>query len=665
MMSYKKLLATLLSFFPFMQTVYATDREFDLVVYGGSSSGVIAAYAGAKEGLKVALLVEGRHVGGLTTSGLGSVDYGFYETIGGYTNKFFLDVAAQYGSKKPAFLLEPSVAEKTFLKMLEDAGVSLFYNARLKEKTGVIKQGRNIAQLLTENGDVFRAKMFIDASYEADLMAWAKVSYTYGRESRAQYGESEAGVGARPIVPVKLQEKKLEEIKKITREFPLDYLYGEPGKRFSADNKTQAYTFRLTLTTKEGNKVPFSKPDGYNPARYKFLLDKILQNKYTRFDDVCTIYKLPNGKTDVNHLDLVNAGHEYPEGTYAEREKIIQYHKDYEMGYLYFVANDPAVPEALRTDAQRWGLAKDEFADNGHWPYLLYTRETRRMVGAYVMRQQDAWEEPTKDDVIGMGSYGIDFHEVQQLITPGGYLVLEGGHRYLPFRPYQIAYRSITPKPQDCENLLVTTCLSSSHVIYGSLRMEPVYMILGHSAGVAAAMAIKGKSSVQQVPVSQLQNKLKAQGQIFEFHAPVGAYLEKKDYDGAIVDDFETTMTGKWGRGWKTMPFLIGGYRTANKSTQETHTMTFSPDLPQKGVYEVYIIYAPDKNRATNALVTVHSANGAKELRVDQTQKPVDGSYWYPLGRYTFNKGSRGKVVFSNKGADGVVVADAVRFVRR
>lgn len=664
-MCYKKKLSLLIIFFSFTQLVFAADKEFDLVVYGGSSSGVIAAYAGAREGLKVALLAEGKHVGGLTSSGLGSVDYGFSETIGGYTNQFFLDVAAQYGSKKPAFLIEPSVAEKTFLKMLKDAGVFIFYNARLKEKTGVIKNGRNIEQLLLENGDVFRAKMFIDASYEADLMAWANVSYTYGRESRDQYGESEAGVGARPINPVKLPEEKLKEIKELAREFPLDYLFGEVGKRFSADNKTQAYTFRLTLTTKEGNKVPFSKPDGYNPARYKFLLDRILKNNYTRFNDVCTIYELPNGKTDINHLDLVNAGHDYPEGSYAEREKIIKYHKDYEMGYLYFVANDPAVPETLRKDALRWGLAKDEFTDNRNWPYLLYTRETRRMTGAYVMRQQDAWEEPMKEDVIGMGSYGIDFHEVQQIVTPGGYLVSEGGHRYIPFRPYQIAYRSLTPKPKDCENLLVTTCLSSSHVIYGSLRMEPVYMILGHSAGVAAAIAIQGKTSVQKVPVKQLQDKLRAQGQVFEFHTPVGAYLEKKDYEGIIVDDFEATMTGKWGRGWKTMPFLIGGYRSANKSPEETHTMTFSPDLPQKGEYEVYIMYAPDKNRATNTLVTIYSANGARELHIDETQKPAGDSYWYSLGKYTFNRGTRGKVVFSNKGANGMVVADAVRFVRK
>lgn len=664
-MYYKKIFFLLIFLFSFFQIALATERTFDLVVYGGSSSGVIAAYTGAKEGLKVALLAEGKHVGGLTASGLGSIDYGFSETIGGYTNNFFMNVAAQYGSTKPAFLIEPSVAEKTFLKMLQDVGVSLFYDARLKEKTGVVKRGNNIDQLLLENGDVVHGKMFIDASYEGDLMAWAKVSYTYGRESKAQYGESEAGVGVRPITPVKLSDKKLKEIKELSKEFPLDYLFGEVGERFSADKKTQAYTFRLTLTTKDGNKVPFSKPEGYNPARYNFLLERILKNNWVRFDDVCTVYKLPNEKTDINHLDLINAAEGYPDGSYAARASIIQYHKDYEMGYLYFVANDPAVPEALRKDAQRWGLAKDEFTDNHNWPYLLYTRETRRMVGAYVMRQQDSWEQPLKEDVIGMGSYSPDFHEVQQIITPGGYLVSEGGHRYIPFRPYQIPYRSLTPKPGDCGNLLVTTCLSSSHVIYGSLRMEPVYMILGHAAGVASALAIKGKIPVQQVAIKQLQEKLKAQGQIFEFKAPEGAYLEKKDYDGVIVDDFEASLSGKWGRGWKTMPFLIGGYRSANKSVEETATITFSPALPQKGIYEVYIIYAPDKNRARNAAVTVYASDGVKELQVDLTQKPADNSYWYSLGRYQFEKGTKGKVVISNKGADGVIVADAVRFVPR
>jgi hypothetical protein len=190
-------------------------------------------------------------------------------------------------------------------------------------------------------------------------------------------------------------------------------------------------------------------------------------------------------------------------------------------------------------------------------------------------------------------------------------------------------------------------------------------MILGHAAGVAAALAIKGNTPVQQVPVKQLQEKLKAQGQIFEFQAPKGAYLEKKDYDGVIVDDFEASLTGKWGRGWKTMPFLIGGYRSANKSVEETATITFSPVLPQKGTYEVYIIYAPDKNRARNAAVTVYASDGVKELKVDLTQKPADNSYWYSLGRFQFEKGTKGKVVISNKGADGVIVADAVRFVPR
>ena len=664
-MNYKKILSIAVFCCSFIQTASATERTFDLVVYGGSSSGVIAAYAGAKEGLKVALLSEGKHVGGLTASGLGSVDYGYYETIGGYTNRFFLDVAAQYGSKKPAFLIEPSVAEKTFLKMLQEAGVTIFYNARLKEKTGVVKNGKNIEKLLVENGDIFRGKMFIDASYEADLMAWAKVSYTYGRESRAQYGESEAGIGTRPIKPVKLSDKKLKEIKAITREFPLDYLYGDVGERFAGDKKTQAYCFRMTLTTKEGNKVPFAKPEGYNPLRYNFLLERIRNNNYTKFDDVCTIYKLPNEKTDINHLDLTNAGHGYPEGSYAEREKIIKYHKDYQMGYLWFVANDPAVPEVLRTDAQRWGLAKDEFTDNGNWPYLLYTRETRRMVGDYVMRQQDAWENPYKDDVIALGSYSIDFHEVQQIVTPGNYLVSEGGHRYISFRPYQIAYRSITPKPQDCGNLLVTTCLSSSHVIYGSLRMEPVYMMLGHAAATAAAVAIQGNTTVQQVPVKQLQEKLKAEGQIFDFNTPPGAYLSRTPYKGITVDDFETEMTGKWGRGWKTMPFLDGGYRSANKSEEETHTMTFTPDLPQDGEYEVFIMYAPDKNRATNALVTIQTAEGIKELRVDQTRKPTVDTWWQSLGKFRFKKGTSGKVIFSNKEANGIVIGDAVRFVQQ
>lgn len=635
-------------------------ETFDLVVYGGTSSGVIAAYAAAREGLKVALLEPGDHLGGLTSSGLGSVDIGEPASVGGYAMDFFIRAGKHYGSNKPAFKIEPSVAEMIFLQMADEAGVQVFYRSRLKEKTGVIKKGKRIRALELENGKTFTGKVFVDATYEGDLMAWAKVPYIVGRESRAQYGESQAGV--RPARSVKPTRKSLEDIKRQTMEFPLDYLYAEAGEEGNADGYTQAYTFRLTLTTREDNKVPFRKPAHYNPARYEGLLKRILNNNITTLDKICTIYKLPNDKTDINHLDLINASHAYPDGSYALRDSIWQYHKDYEEGYLYFVASDPRVPEALRKDVARWGYAKDEFTDSGHWPRGLYIREGRRMTGSYVMRQQDSWEHPQKDDAIGMGSYFLDSHSVQRIINSGGYLLVEGGLRHIPYKPYEIPYRSIIPRAEDCENLFTTICVSASHVMYTSLRMEPVYMLLGHAAGVAASFAVREHSSVQQVNVTALREKLKAQKQVLRLNFDPRAYQQASDFSGITVDNLDAVTTGKWSNS-TAIPFLMAGSKLSPQSTEETASMTFSAELPQSGQYEVFMLYAAGKDRSKKAQVTVDAADGAQILFADMTRAPADPKGWHSLGTFSFRQGAKASVVISNKGAGGTVVADAVRFV--
>jgi hypothetical protein len=312
---------------------FAPEKNYDLVVYGGTSSGVIAAYAAAREGLKVALLEPGKHVGGLTTSGLGHVDMGNVETVGGYAMEFFKRVGKHYGMKKICTEMESSVAEKTFLEMANEAGVTIFYQARLTEKSGVVKNKNRIEKLKLENGDVFKAKIFIDASYEGDLMAWSKVPYHVGRESASKYGESSAGVQEYKGL-AKLSPARLKEIKDLSSQFPLDYVFTDMGVKGAGDAKVQAYTYRLCLTTRAGNSVPFFKPSGYLPERYRDLLNKIRRSKLTRFDQVTTVYPMPNDKTDINHLDVVNASWNYPDGSYKQREYIERYHKEYEQGYL-------------------------------------------------------------------------------------------------------------------------------------------------------------------------------------------------------------------------------------------------------------------------------------------------------------------------------------------
>jgi hypothetical protein len=320
------------------------------------------------------------------------------------------------------------------------------------------------------------------------------------------------------------------------------------------------------------------------------------------------------------------------------------------------------VPEALRKDAQRYGYAKDEFTDNHNWPYLLYVREGRRMIGAYVMKQQDAFENVKKQDVIGMGSYFMDSHDVQKTITPESELIIEGGLHHIPYKPYQIPYTSLIPQQAYCENLLVTICMSASHVIYGSLRMEPVFMITGDAAGTAAALAIKNKVPVQKVNISALQEKLALHGQIFDIRLNPDSYLPKSKFDGIIVDDFEAEEIGKWtwGRSQRSLPFLVGGYQTITQSPVETASYTFKPALDKSGVYQVYIMYVAGKDRATKVKITVNTAEGEKTAYVDMTQKPADG-YWYLLGKYRFNKGKENSIKISNEGEGGIVCADAVR----
>ena len=642
----------------------APEKNYDLVVYGGTSSGVIAACAGAREGLKVAILEPGKHLGGLTSSGLGHVDMGNAETVGGYAMEFFKRVGQHYGMKRFCTEMESSVAEKTFLQMANEAGVSIFYQSRLLEKKGVLKVKNRIEQLTLENGDTFKARVFIDASYEGDLMAWSKVPYHVGRESAARYGESSAGI-QHYKTPAKLSAARLQEIKDLSAQFPLDYIFAEMGVKGEADAKVQAYTYRLCLSTNPANQLPFYKPANYQPGRYRDLLNRIRKSKLTSFDQATTVYPMPNGKTDINHLDVVNASWNYPNGSYKERANIEQYHKEYEQGYLYFLANDPEVPEVLRKDTQRYGYAKDEFADNNNWPYLLYVREGRRMLGSYVMKQQDAWGNAKKKDGIGMGSYFMDCHTAQQIITPDGKQTMEGEMEHAPFKPYEIAYGALVPKAADCENLFVTICLSASHTIYGSLRMEPVFMIAGHVAGVASAMAINGKTSVQGVDVARLREKLTAQGQILSYDTKPGLFMQKENFDGYVMDDTDAIVKGDWLHSISSGPFLMYNYQFAFQSPVETASATFLPQLPEDGTYEVMMMFSADKNRSKKAKVRIDCGDGTHDVLVDMSKKNANGEHWHSLGTYDFKKGAEAKVVLSNQGDGGVVVADGLRFNKK
>jgi hypothetical protein len=495
--------------------------SYDVVVYGGTAGGVIAAVAAAREGARVALLEPRDHLGGMVSGGLGWTDFGKKEVIGGYSREFFTRVGRAYG-QPIQWTFEPHVAEQVFKELAKEAGVEVLYRHRLREKTGVMKQGTRVTAITLENGASFSAKVFVDASYEGDLMAQAGVSYTFGREGSDQYGESLAGVRDRtplhqfqvPIRPYDADGRLLPEVSATTK-----------AASGSADRKVQAYNFRVCMTKVPENRVSFPRPAGYDPARYALLgrMLAAMEAKRTKpwtLVDVMKPDAIPHDKTDTNNngafsTDYIGGSYDYPEGDYATRARIWQAHVDYQQGFFYFLQHDPAVPSGLHDEMAPWGLCQDEFTDTGHWPHQLYVREARRMVGVYVMAQRDIQAELTKPDAIGMGSYNSDSHNVQRLVNAEG-LAENEGDMQVPVTPYQIPYRVMLPKPAEASNLLVPVCFSASHVAYSTLRMEPQYMIIGQAAGVAAKLAIDAGVAVQAIDVRALMTKLRGQHAVLE-----------------------------------------------------------------------------------------------------------------------------------------------------
>jgi hypothetical protein len=497
------------------------------VVYGGTAGGVMTAVAGARQGLKAVLLEPGRHIGGMTTGGLSRTDVGKREVIGGLALEYYYRVGERYQMRRfnnpVAWFYEPKAGEDVLREMLQKEGVKVLYGHRLKEKGGVRKRGAAVEEITMENGARFAGKVFADCSYEGDLMAQAGVKYTWGRESVAEYGETLAGV--REKTP--LHQFLFDVLARDAAGKPLPEAQAEkPAAAGTADRKVQAYNFRVIATDVASNRVPWPKPNGYDPKRYELLakyLERFVEvrGRAPVFHEVTLIALIPNGKADFNNngpfsSDYIGKNYGYPEGSYAERAKIWQEHIDYQQGFYYFLANDPRVPKELQAEVREWGLPKDEYTDTSHWPHQLYVREARRMVGETVVIQKDLQTDRTKPDVIGMGSYNSDSHNIQRFVNERGFAENEGDMQ-VAVEPYQIPYRVILPKKAEATNLLVPVCFSASHVAYSSLRMEPQYMILGHAAGVAAALAIKGGTAVQEIPVPQLQKTLKEQGAVFEY----------------------------------------------------------------------------------------------------------------------------------------------------
>lgn len=503
-----------------VEPVYEKEElDFDICVYGGTVSGIAAAIQAARSGKRAAVVEFGAHLGGMTASGLGATDVGSAHVIGGMALEMYRDIGRHYG-KEEGWRFEPHVAARVLKDWLRDHGVRVFTEHRLER---VEKDGNWIISVRAENGRAFRAGVFVDASYEGDLMARAGVSYSVGREGNGEYGEHFNGVHyggphhnfQRLVDPYRREGDPSSGLIQGVVSAPL-------GKQGEGDRLVQAYNFRLCLTDDPSNMAPFPRPDGYDAERYELL------GRYIRagvFDIFNLTLPLPGRKYDHNNWGAVNtdnigANYGWPEGDYGARERIYQDHVNYQKGLFWFLAHAPDLPEEVRRIASGWGLASDEFADTGNWPPQLYVREARRMVSDYVLTEDDAFGWRTVEDPVGMASYTLDSHNCKRVVH-NSRVVNEGNIEVMPIAPFAIPYRSIRPKRDECANLLVPVCISASHSAYGSVRMEPVLMILGQSAGAAASLALdEADGAVQDLSYSSLHKRLMQEGQVLEEPRP-------------------------------------------------------------------------------------------------------------------------------------------------
>jgi len=539
----------------FLVTVFSctpkppSETDADIIIYGGTSAAVIAAVQAVQMEKSVIIVSPDKHLGGLTSGGLGFTDSGNTGSIGGLSREFYRRVYQHYAKdeawvwqKKDEFgnkgqgtkamneedqtmwLFEPHVAEKVYEEWIAELGIKVYRDEWLNRETGVEVQDGQIKAITTLTGKTFTGRMFIDATYEGDLMAAAGVSYHVGREANSVYGEEWNGVQvgvlhhkhwfAAKISPYKVPgDPSSGVLPRISTD--------HPGNRGEEDKRIQAYCFRMCLTNHEENRIPFPRPADYDSTQYELLLrvfESGWRETFEKFD------LIPNRKTDTNNhgpfsTDNIGMNYDYPDASYERRREIIREHESYQKGLMYFIANDPRVPKDVQDEFRQWGLPKDEFKDNGNWPHQLYVREARRMIGLSVMTEHEVLGKRDVDDPVGMGSYTLDSHNVQRYITEEGYVQNEGDIGVKVPQPYKISYRSLVPKREEIQNLLVPVCISSSHIAFGSIRMEPVFMILGQSAATAAALAIDDRVAVQDLDYSKLRNRLEADKQRLEIGA--------------------------------------------------------------------------------------------------------------------------------------------------
>jgi hypothetical protein len=538
----------------------------DVIIYGGTSAGISAAIQTARLGKSVVLIEPTHRLGGLTTGGLGQTDIGNKQVIGGIAREFYRNIKRHYDDstnwvwqsrseyqdggqtrssiyEDAMWTFEPSAALEVFHEMIKNPDIRIVYNQRLNRRTGVEKVDHTITSISMESGETYYGKMFIDATYEGDLMAASGISYTVGRESNTQYGESLNGVQANnygktlngTISNNSVYHNFIDGVDPyIVKGDPTNGLLpfiseGGPGIEGNGDKGIQAYCFRMTLTDHPENRIPFQKPNNYDALDYELLFrnyeaaDGPIEEMYTYGDRLVPWINssMPNRKTDTNNqkgfsTDFIGQNWDYPEASYAERERIVNRHRQYQQGLIWTLAYHPRIPEKVKEKVSQWGTCKDEYERKDGWQQQLYVREARRMVSNYVMTQKNCEGIEIVDDPIGMAAYGMDSHHIKRYVNSRGYVANEGNVEAYVKAPFPVSYQSIVPKKDECQNLLVPVCLSASHIAFGSIRMEPVFMILGQSSAIIACLGIEEGKAVQDLKYKKLKKELISHGQILE-----------------------------------------------------------------------------------------------------------------------------------------------------
>jgi hypothetical protein len=660
--------------------------EADVIVYGATPGGFCAAIAAAREGAKVVLLEPTAHIGGVNTGGLSFSDSNqtVRATLLGLFEEWHQRVAADYaarGVKLPydvavkdnsIWTYEPHVAARVTDAMLKEAGVSVLTKQTLE---GVEKAGARIVGLRTSGG-MHTAKIFIDATYEGDLMARAGVVWHLGRESRDEYGESFAG---RQYPKEKLAINGFD-----ANGLPLPFITSlRPGDDQAGEETVMVYSFRLCLTKNPANRVPFPEPQTYDPARFE-LIRRYFQ-KYPNAPLPWDLYPLPGDKFDANNgigkmfsMGLVGEANGWCASDPAGRAKLWEKHKQYTLEFYKFLTTDPAVPAKIRATMAELGLCRDEFPETQHWSPQLYVREGRRMDGRLTLTQKDVLEDPKKDDAIAISSFPIDSHDCRRIALPDG--VINEGTIFpvrMPGRrhgyAYQIPYRAITPSASECSNLLVPVALSATHVAYSSVRVEPTWMTIGQSAGIAAALAAKEGVTVQSLDYGRLRTRLLAQKVVLELPVlpPVGKVarssgpvsIDPKSLPGLILDDAQAELSGDWERSTNFKPHVGTGYLHDEQRSDGKSRAVFRFKAPADGEFELRMAYSAHETRTTRLPVTIVGGGSEHRLTVDQTQPMPAGQAFRPIGSLRLRQGLEYTLTVTNQDTKGFVIVDAFQLL--